>query len=224
MTDLNLNINYATQVFLEELKERNEVLGVILFGSWARGNNYPESDVDLVVILSSGYSRAVEYHSGQVFEIIYTTETSAYDYWISDIDGAAGLWGVAKVLFDKNGAIERLKTKIQQVLDTGKKAIEEHQIRQLHFDSDDQIKYVERIADIDQTSANLILHNKIYALSELFFDIRCIWTPAPKQRLAEILKINSNFYILLEQFYQDQTSFKAKVEIAKKIVAIIFEQ
>jgi predicted nucleotidyltransferase len=32
------------------LKQKSEVLGVILFGSWARGNNRPDSDVDLVVI------------------------------------------------------------------------------------------------------------------------------------------------------------------------------
>jgi predicted nucleotidyltransferase len=44
-------MNNDTQQFIEELKARSDVLGVIMFGSWARGNNRPDSDVDLVVIL-----------------------------------------------------------------------------------------------------------------------------------------------------------------------------
>lgn len=36
-------MNKETQTFLEELKQRSDVLGVILFGSWARGNNRPDS-------------------------------------------------------------------------------------------------------------------------------------------------------------------------------------
>jgi predicted nucleotidyltransferase len=47
-------MNQETETFLEELKQKPEVLGVILFGSWARGNNRPDSDVDLVVILTNG--------------------------------------------------------------------------------------------------------------------------------------------------------------------------
>ena len=106
-------MNEATQKFLEELKQRPDVLGVIMFGSWARGNNRPDSDVDLVVILTEGYRRTVEHRNGQPFEIIYTTEKGAFDYWESHKDDAAGLWEVAKILYDKNGAIEQLKNKIR---------------------------------------------------------------------------------------------------------------
>ncbi len=72
-------MNEATQKFLEELKQQSEVLGVIMFGSWARGNNRPDSDVDLVVILTEGYRRTVEQRDGQDFEIIYTTEKGAFE-------------------------------------------------------------------------------------------------------------------------------------------------
>lgn len=47
-------MNTDTKQFIEELKGRSDVLGVIMFGSWARGNNRPDSDVDLVVILTEG--------------------------------------------------------------------------------------------------------------------------------------------------------------------------
>ena len=38
--------------FVEELKNDPNVIGVIMFGSWARGNNREDSDVDLVVLLN----------------------------------------------------------------------------------------------------------------------------------------------------------------------------
>lgn len=217
-------MNEETQKFLEELKQRSDVLGVIMFGSWARGNNRPDSDVDLVVILTDGYRRTVEHRNGQPFEIIYTTEKGAFDYWEGHKDDAAGLWAVAKILYDKDGTIEQLKNKIKEVLDAGKKAIDEYQLGQFRFDSEDQLKYVEGILASDPTTANLMLTNKIFTLTELFFDIRQMWTPAPKQRLAEIQKISLDFYSLLQQFYQEQITLKDKLEIAKKIVPIIFQK
>ncbi len=217
-------MNEETKIFLEELKQRSDVLGVIMFGSWARGNNRPDSDVDLVVILTEGYRRTVEHRNGQPFEIIYTTEKGAFDYWEGHKDDAAGLWEVAKILYDKDNTVEQLKNKITEVLDAGKKSIDEYQLGQFRFDAEDILKYVESILASDPTSANLILTNKIFALTELFFDIQQMWTPAPKQRLAEIQKISADFYALLKEFYQEQITLRDKLKIANKIVPIIFEK
>ncbi len=176
------------------------------------------------MILTEGYSRAVEYRGGQAFEIIYSTEKGAFDYWESNKDDAAGLWAVAKILFDRDGTIDRLKIKIKEVLNIGKKPIDEYQFEQFRFDSDDALKYVETILIIDPTSANLILTDKIFSLTELFFDIQQIWIPPPKQRLIKIKEVSFNFYVLLFEFYQEPTTLKMKLELAKKIVQFIFEK
>ena len=216
-------MNDETHKFLESLKQRDDVLGVIMFGSWARGNNRPDSDVDLVIILTDGYRRTVEHRNGQAFEIIYTTEKSALAYWESHKDDAAGLWSVAKVLFDKDGTIERLRNEIKEVLNAGKKQIDEYQLGQFRFDAEDQLKYVEHMLASDLTTANLILTNKVFALTELFFDIHQMWTPAPKQRLVEIEKLSPELYSLLKQFYQEQISTNEKLKIAEKIVYTVFQ-
>jgi predicted nucleotidyltransferase len=67
-------MNNDTQEFIERLKRQPDIVGIILFGSWARGNNRLVSDVDLVVIVTEGFKRTVEYNNAQAFEIIYTTE------------------------------------------------------------------------------------------------------------------------------------------------------
>jgi len=214
-------MNKATGNFLEYLKQRADLLGVIMFGSHARGNNRQDSDVDLVIILTEGYRRAVEYRGGQAFEIIYTTATGALAYWKSHIDDAAGLWAVAKVLYDKDGTIAQLENKIQKVLDKGKKPIDEYQLGQFRFDAEDVLKYVENILDSDPTTANLILTNKVFTLTELFFDIRQLWIPAPKQRIAKIKELSPGLYTLLTEFYSDK-DLKERLEIAKSILNLVF--
>jgi predicted nucleotidyltransferase len=214
-------LNKATYNFLENLKHREDVLGVIMFGSQARGNNRPDSDVDLVVILTEGFRRAIEYYEGQAFEIIYTTAKGTLAYWESHLDDAAGLWAVAKVLYDKDGIIAHLKNKIQQVLDKGKKPIDRYQLAQFRFDAEDTLKYVEHIADGDSATANLILTNKVFTLTELFFNIRQLWIPAPKQRMEQIKEISPGLYNLLSEFYSDK-KLRERLEIAKKIVPLVF--
>jgi len=214
-------MNEATEIFLEELKKKPDVVGIILFGSWARGNNRPGSDVDLVVILREGYQRAVEIHDGQPFEIIYTTAQSALAYWESHKDDAAGLWSVAKILFDRDGTTERLRADVQRFLDVGKKEINALHLEQLRFDYDDEIRYARSIAAEDPTTAHLTLANKVFALTGTFFDVRREWTPPPKQRLAVIRDVSPDLYALLCTFYQ-QARLQEKIDLAERMLPLVF--
>jgi predicted nucleotidyltransferase len=214
-------MNKAIDTFLEHLKQRTDVLGIIMFGSRARGNNRPDSDVDLVVIASVGFRRAVEYHEGQAFEIIYTTGKSALAYWKNHPDDAAGLWAVAKVLYDKDKTISKLKNKVNKVLKKGKGPIDEHQLGQFRFDAEDTLKYVEYMIEHDPVTANLILTNKVFTLTELFFNIRQMWIPAPKQRLSKIKEISPDLYALLSEFYSDK-NLNERLQTASGILPLVF--
>ena len=214
-------MNKATEAFLAKLKQRPDVVGVILFGSWARGNSRPGSDVDLVVILQEGYQRAVETHDGQLFEIIYTTAHSSLVYWDSHKDDAAGLWSVAKILFDRDGTVERLRANVQRFLQDGKKQMNALHLEQSRFDYDDEIRYARSIAAEDPTTAHLTLANKVFALTKTFFDIRQQWTPPPKQRLAAIRDVSPDLYALLCAFYQ-QAGLQEKIDIAERMLPLVF--
>ena len=113
---------------------------------------------------------------------------------------------------------------IKEVLDVGKKPIDEYQLGQFRFDADDQLKYVESIILKDPTTANLILSNKVFSLIELFFDIRLLWTPAPKQRLAKITELDAKLFELLEQFYKEPITLPEKLTIAREIVPLVFRK
>lgn len=215
-------MNNATQEFLEELKLRPEVSAVILFGSWARGNNHQDSDVDLIVIQSEGYKRTIENRDGQMFEIIYTTEDSAVDHWQKNKDDSAGLWEVAKILYDKEGRMGLIKEEMVSMIGKGKDPIDKSNLERLKFEAEDYVKYAESNFVIDPVAANLVLFNKVSNLTEQFFDTRQLWIPAPKQRSSNIKALSSEFYALLEEFYSEQTSFKRKVELVRGMIESIF--
>lgn len=215
-------MNEDTKLFLEELKLRSDVLGVIMFGSWARGNNRPDSDVDLVVILTEGYRRTVEYRNNQAFEIIYTTEKSAADFWQDKKDDCFGLWSVAKILYDKDGAVERLKCGADRIIEEGKQPIDEYQKGQYKFSSEDELVAVKSKIETDPATANLILSKSVLFLSEVFFDLRLMWTPAPKQRLSKIKEASPELGDLFEKFYTS-TSLENRIEMAEKIIPIVFQ-
>ncbi len=110
------------------------------------------------------------------------------------------------------------------MLDLGKKAIDEYQLGQLRFDAEDYLKYVERIITDDPVTANFILTNKISALTEVFFNIRQIWIPAPKERLSKIQEISPEFYNLLKKFYKEEITLNDKLEIAQQMVSVVFKK
>jgi len=216
-------MNEETKNFLEQLKSRPDVLGVIMFGSWARGNNRPDSDVDLVVILTEGYRRTVEYVDKRAFEIIYTTEKSAMDFWKNYKDDCFSLWSVAKVLYDKDGGVERLKAEADKIIKDGKNPIDDYQKGQYKFSAEDELAAVKSKVEIDPATANLIISKSVLFLSEIFFDLRQMWTPAPKQRLSKLKEVSPELGELFERFYTTP-ALENMISIVDKIIPIIFKE
>jgi predicted nucleotidyltransferase len=194
-------LNPSAQQYIAELQADPNVLGIILFGSWARGNHRPGSDIDLVVIVQNGYRRTVEHRQGQAFELIFVTEQGAIDFWEANPDDTVELWRVAKVLFDREGTIARLRQAVQGIEQRGKAALTAEQYEHAWFDCLDQIKAAEALAATDPTTASLPLAAKVVQLTELFFATRQRWIPPPKQRLAILQELQPESYNLLVSYY-----------------------
>jgi len=215
-------MNEITKNYIQELKEREDVVGIILFGSWARGNNRPGSDVDLVVIVKEGYRRCFEERDGQVFEMIFTTAKSALEFWTANRNDAAGLWEVAEILYEKDDVVSVIKKSTTEMLSSGKTLPDIHQIGQWKFDAGDQIGYAEYLYEKDPVTADMILSNKVFALTEVFFDLRGKWTPAPKQRLSKIKEESEELSALISQFWGVENNFTERVRVAREIIGVIF--
>lgn len=223
MSFANLDpMNKNAQQYIEELQTDPEILGVILFGSWARGNNRPDSDVDLLVIVQHGFKRTVEHRGGQAFEIIFTTEEAALEYWQSNPDEAIELWSIARLLFDRDGTIARLRNAASELKLKGKQPLTAEQYAHYKFDAHDQLKAIAGLATSDQLTARMLLSAKVIQLTELFFDLRQIWRPSPKQRLGIIKDINRAVYELISEYYEER-SLSKQIDIVQSILSIVFD-
>jgi hypothetical protein len=164
----------------------------------------------------------VEYRDGQAFEITYTTEKSAIEYWDSHKDDCFGLWEVAKILYDKDGSIKRLEDFAKEIIKKGKDPLDEIKIKHLKFDAEDSLGAIKVFAQNDIVMANFLLSKKMFDLTELFFDIRQMWLPAPKQRLSKIKDISQEFYNLLYNFYKEGIFVGEKMELFEKAIPLVF--
>jgi predicted nucleotidyltransferase len=210
------------EAFVEKLRSRADVLAVILFGSYARGDSRPDSDIDLLAIVTEGYQRGVEYLDGQAFEVIYVTEKGSVDHWKSDRHGAASLWEVAQVVFDKDGTGERLKQAGESLRVERRPAPSPQQIAHFRFDQEDAIRAVEALVDGDRATAALLLQKKVAALIEFYFDIKRSWIPAPKQLLGRLREENPPLAGMLDRFFVSN-SLKEQIDLAKQFGAVILK-
>ena len=201
--------------FLEELKNNLEIHGVILFGSYARGNARPNSDIDLIVVCNET-KRGVEERNGQFFEVVYVTEEDAKAFYLDNKDNAVRTWKVAQILFDRDGTAERIKQFVAAIEKEGKQKLSGDKLILTRFDIEDSLRGIETNATINPTNTIYLMNIKLLSLLDLFFDVRGIWKPAPKQLLGEIQKQDQNLYHSVTSYYQEQNPQK-RLTILKSI-------
>jgi len=204
--------------FVGNLKNNPSVKSVILFGSYARGNQSPDSDIDLIVVCDET-KRGVEKFESYTFEIVYVKEEDAIDFYKKNKDNAVRTWAVAKVLYDKDGSAERLRHFVEKIKKEGKVAFSENVLEHLRFDAEDTFRAIQKASETDKTSAMYLLEGRVVNLANVFFDARGLWKPAPKQLLRVLRESNSELGKLYDDFYVADT-FDQKIAIAKKMVSI----
>lgn len=194
---------------------------MILFGSQARGDSRPNSDVDLVLLVPSGYRRAVDERDGQAFELMFLSEDVARGYFQQNLDTAAEFWATAQILYERDGGASRLRAEIQKVLAAGKPALDEGTLTSSRFNSEDQLRAVEGQAAHDAVTAAAMLHNKVLELTASYFDVRRRWTPSLKTRISAIAKAEPELHARLMAFYA--APFDEQLALAREMVPLVYE-
>ncbi|MCX6790388.1 MAG: hypothetical protein NTV60_02555 [Candidatus Kaiserbacteria bacterium] len=90
----------------------------------------------------------------------------------------------------------------------------------LRFDFEDSFKAIERIKESDPATASLLIHKKVSSLIDLYFDLKRIWRPAPKQQLEQIQVQDAELGEMFRDFYMAE-NLDHQLVITKKIGAEI---
>lgn len=119
--------------------------------------------------------------------------------------------------------MQDLRERTQQIIQLGKKLIDHYQLGQFQFSAEDEIRAAETMVETGPVTASFVLSKTVMFLTELFFDIRQDWIPAPKQRALKINDKKLELYGALEKFYRGNESLQHRMNFAKEIIKIVFE-
>ncbi len=207
--------------FIEELKRNDDVRGILLFGSYARGDQRPTSDVDILVLVREGAWRDVFDREGQAFEMVYASFDLAKDFYTKNPNDAVQQWTDGKIVYDPDEQMDQLKSFVDGIRNKGIPQMTEKQIHHLRFDKEDKLSAIEFLKSNDLPTANLYLQGLCQELVELYFEIHQLWTPAPKQRLKKMRAIDKDAAELFDALYQSNT-FEDQFENTKKVIERLF--
>jgi hypothetical protein len=217
-------MNEAIQRFVDELAADPAVRGVILFGSQARGNARADSDADLVILGERDqFEMGFAERDGQKFELLRWSEAVALRYAMDNRDRAADFWQVAQILYDPDGAAARLRDHTAAMLAEGKPPMDEARRAWSRWAAEDRLDAAAGLEANDPAAAQMVLHERVIELTATFFDVRGKWTPTTKRRPAQIADLDPGLHTLLTGFYADGASFKDQLELARRMLPLIYD-
>lgn len=208
--------------FVDTLKKRPECNAIAIFGSYARGQQRPNSDIDVFVVVTEGAWRDIEMVNGQAFEMVYSSKEAATIYYQNNPNNAVQQWRDLKVIHDPNNVFDELRTIVNKIEKQGKKKLTDKAIRHFRFDVDDRIRAIEYLKEQDFATANYFLSVLGDHVISLYFDLRQIWTPPPKQRISYLREHDKKVAQLAEDLFSER-SIAERIAAAKSLINAIFE-
>ena len=205
-----------------ELARRPEVLGAALFGSVARGDARPDSDLDVFVLVTDGMWRDVEQCGHRQVEFVFSSPESTRAFGERRPDEYVKMWQDAQILFDKQGRMAELRQAAEDLRAHGKPRPDQLSIRHRQFDAEDQLRGIRGLRATDLPAAALVLHRHVTALTELFFDLAGEWTPPPKERLKRIRELNPAVAETFDRFYV-LTDLDQQIQAAEQVISTLFQ-
>lgn len=104
----------------------NNLLGIVLFGSKARGDSSDSSDIDLLLILDKNIPITRSLYSWWDSSNLWQEDEQLSPHFVSlpeDLDKVSGLWlEVAvegKILYQKNNIVDKLFLKLKELINNG---------------------------------------------------------------------------------------------------------
>ena len=218
-------MNQAITTFVEELAADPSTRGVLLFGSQARGTARPDSDADLAIIVDQpGFVMRVAERDGQEFELVQLSEATATAYFSENRDAAVDTWSSAKILYDPDCSLARLRDHVAAIVAGGKPPLDPARTHYLRVAAEDRFRAVAALAAMNDAAARMLLFERMLDLVGTFFDVRQIWAPPTKRRLDAIASISAELHALLTRIFSGEDSTTEKLRLAQLTVPLVFDQ
>ena len=223
MKNRSLQLPDRVNRFIAARKEPGDVSAALIYGSYARGTQHEQSDVDIIFVVDNGFKSELVKHEGLEFEVLEATKNSIFAHWHSnwDEDRHWYLWKDAKVAYDRNGeGAEIVKYALSLVGERLPWPREQREGRRLVMLS--RIQRIEYLSQTDPGTAAILLGEFVRTLTENWFKIRGQFIPSSKEFLATFADDCPKFGSLLKDFYLNSTDLKTRFILVESMLRIVF--
>ena len=87
-----------------------------------------------------GFVMGVAERDGQEFELVHFSEATATAYFSENLDAAADAWSSAKILYDPDGSLARLRDHVSAMVARGKPPLDPDRARYLRAAAEDRFR------------------------------------------------------------------------------------
>lgn len=144
----------ALSEFLKSYEDDDDVVGALLCGSYASGNNNKESDIDVQLILKddASYSeRGNKIVNGYMIEYFMNPSWKIKEYFESnyekDLQTAANMFGYGKIIYDNYGKVKELQEKALEYLDKDVKTIDDAKLLMNNYHMSHSLRNLKSLLD-----------------------------------------------------------------------------
>lgn len=218
MNDPALHLPESINRFIKQRQMRGGISAVLLYGSYARGTQHANSDVDIIFIVDQGFKRECVIQDGLLFEVLEETKSNVYSFWQKNLDEDRHwyLWKDVKVLYDRDGEGKEIVSHALSLLTERQPwPSEELQMRSLIMQF--KIKNIRHVSQSDPSTAALLLVELVRGLIENWFRIRGRFIPSSKEFFAIFAEEDPTLSGLLTEFYVDQIDLDTKFSVVERM-------
>lgn len=207
-----------------KLKKDDNIVGIILYGSIAKGNYHRYSDIDFYVVKSNVKNKTTVFFEDDIpVQIIWRSIESFKTKIIKRTRGIPiGL--VGEILYDPSGLISKYMKKLKLQAAEGPIELSEQEKLIIRVILSQDLKTVEGLVENDEIAGATILANEILlqALSG-YYDLKKWWFPSNKHIISDLKFREKQIGELAEQIILC-SNINEKIEKLSKLTDIVLSE
>lgn len=193
----------ACDIYVEQIRDHPDVIGILVSGSFVDGKIDANSDIDIYILLdpSCDYrERGNTWINGVEIEYFMNPPQQIRAYFRNEkVPHTAHMLAYGKVLYRKSDLLDQLIVEAKQIMGKKPSAAKQVQVELWKYHLDDLWKDLEDSRKMGNELAAILLKNQIVEMSlELFCKKHRIWRTKHKRLAVQLKEIDPTFLAIVE--------------------------
>lgn len=211
----------AVKEFLKNYEEDDDIIGALLCGSYATGNQNQYSDIDIYLISKNsctyrerGNTESNSYLIEYFINPIYKIEEYMEEEHLTGGMSTTNIFAYGKIIYDLDGSVKKLQDKALEYVDKPLENIKSYKLDMNNYSLWNSLDELKLCLETDNPEFNLIYFNILSDIYEFY----CEYENIPKIPKTKIYKILTD-----EQYRRNYHVYKIPEDVFLKKYIKCFE-